>query len=73
MYYINLKCGESYDFHGCKNIGLKDGILSIKLQYSKGGWFKDVKMWLRTIKETNVSKINDMIKIQKEEIKCQKL
>ncbi len=56
-YYIKLKSGECYDFVNYRDFFLKDGIITIDVQYFERQPYRGIALWLRTIEETNISEM----------------
>lgn len=66
MYYIKLKCGESYNFIRYRAISFRghEGliILKIEIQRDEKSWYELSEIWLRTIEDTNVPQLINLIK-----------
>jgi len=52
--FIKQKCGYIYNINAYKNLQIKDGIISIEIQEKPRGKFKLIKMFLKSIENTNV-------------------
>jgi len=62
-YFIKQKCGAVYEFHDYRELIIKDGIVYFQARFKERGKYADLIVRLKTIQDTNLDEIKELIDI----------